>query len=185
MLVHAPKRGFSKIKTVQQQQSNRMTTPRCTREPMTLVYITVAAALLVVMLRQVRPHISNDVADNARSRQDACDATANSGVKLKESVHVRLRNTVATSEFQEVLKQTRSAESVINTLSDRGNGCPNLMSYDLVNMRTPQSQAVIKGIASKDYVVKELLKAVGQPMRAYSSSIIHVCIKIAYVSIEI
>ena len=74
---------------------------------MTLVYITVAAALLVVLLRQVRPHISNDVADNARSSQDACDATANSGVKLKESVHVRLRNTVATSEFQPLSRLTR------------------------------------------------------------------------------
>ena len=59
----------------------------------------------------------------------------------------RLRHIIITREFQEILSQTRNAEDVIRQLSDRGNAChpPELVSYDVNEMRTPQSRTVVKG----------------------------------------
>ena len=59
----------------------------------------------------------------------------------------RLRHIIKTREFQEILNQTRNAGDAIRQLSDRGNAChpPELVSYDVSEMRTPQSRTVVKG----------------------------------------
>ena len=133
-----------------------------------LFYVTGAALICLLVLHPMKlfrsetPSSTMDVKrEQAAPEQPNSKTIALSTVKVEneksapdqqtssviKTPHERLEYVLKTKEFQEVLNQKRSADDVIHQLTDRGNAShpPQLKSYAVDKMRTPQSQAVVKG----------------------------------------